>query len=134
MTDVPLRYLNSVKAKGRLYWYYRRHGMRQRIEGKLGTPEFLENYRRIHAAFDAESRIGVAAETFASLIAAYLSSPEFGDLAPETKYKYRHHLDKMRERFGHLSYRTMSRTYVIAWRWWPTMGRAPPRSDWRRRP
>ncbi len=36
MTDVPLLYLNFVKAKGRIYWYYRRHGMRQRVDGKAG--------------------------------------------------------------------------------------------------
>ena len=116
MTDIPLDYLNEVKAKGRTYWYYRRHGMRQRIEGKLGTPEFLENYRRIHAAFEAEPRTGAATGTFASLITDYLSSPEYGELAESSKRKYHYHLNQMRERFGHLSYRSMSRKYVMAYR------------------
>ena len=116
MTDVPLLYLNSVKAKGRIYWYYRRHGMRQRIEGKLGTPEFLENYRRIHSAFETEPRTGAAPGTFASLITAYISSPEYGELAESSKRKYHYHLDQMRKRFGHLRYDSMSRKYVIAYR------------------
>ncbi len=116
MTDVPLRYLNAVKAKGRLYWYYRRHGMRQRIEGKLGTPEFLENYNRIHAAFEAEPRSGAAPGTFASLITAYLSSPEYNEIGKRTKQDYRHYLDQMNKRFGHMSYSSMSRKYVIAYR------------------
>ena len=116
MTDIPLPYLNSVKAKGRIYWYYRRDGMRQRVEGKPGTPEFLENYNRIHAAFEAEPRSGAAPGTFASLIAAYLSSPEYKELGDRAKQEYRGYLDQMRERFGTLSYRSMSRRFVIAYR------------------
>ncbi len=116
MTDIPLPYLNPVKAKGRIYWYYRRHGMRQRVDGKAGTPEFLENYRRIHSAFETEPRTGAAPGTFASLITAFLSSPEFEELGERAKQEYRAYLDQMRERFGHLSYRSMSRRFVLAYR------------------
>ena len=116
MTDIPLPYLNPVKAKGRVYWYYRRHGMRQRVDGKAGTPEFLENYRRIHSAFEAEPRTGAAPGTFASLITSYLSSPEYMELGERAKQEYRAYLDQMRERFGHLSYRSMSRRFVIGYR------------------
>ena len=116
MTDIPLNYLNPVKAKGRVYWYYRRDGMRQRIDGKPGTPEFLENYNRIHAAFEAEPRTGAAPGTFASLITWYLSSPEYMELGDRAKQEYRAYLDQMRERFGHLSYRSMSRRFVMGYR------------------
>ncbi len=116
MSDIPLPYLKPVKAKGVIYWYYRRDGMRQRVAGRAGTPEFLENYNRIHAAFEAEPRSGAAAETFASLIAAYLSSPEYDELGDRAKKEYRWYLDRMRERFGHLSYRSMSRRFVIGYR------------------
>ncbi len=116
MTDISLPYLNAVQAKGRIYWYYRRDGMRQRIDGKPGTPEFLENYNRIHAAFEAEPRTGAAPGTFAALITAYLSSPEYMELGERTKQEYRAYLDQMRERFGHLSYRSMSRRFVIGYR------------------
>ncbi len=116
MTDIPLNYLNPVKAKGRVYWYYRRDGMRQRIAGKPGTPEFLENYNRIHAAFEAEPRTGAAPGTFASLITWYLSSPEYMELGDRAKQEYRAYLDQMRERFGHLSYRSMSRRFVMGYR------------------
>lgn len=116
MTEIPLPYLNPVKSKGRVYWYYRRDGMRQRVEGKAGTPEFLENYNRIHAAFEAEPRSGAAPGTFASLITAYLSSPEYMKLGDRAKQEYRAYLDQMRERFGHLSYRSMSRRFVYAYR------------------
>ena len=116
MTDIALPYLNAVTAKRRVYWYYRRDGMRQRVEGKAGTPEFLENYNRIHAAFEAEPRTGAAPGTFASLIMAYLSSPEYMELGERAKQEYRSYLDQMRERFGHLSYRSMSRRFVIGYR------------------
>ncbi len=116
MTDIPLPYLNPVKAKGRVYWYYRRDGMRQRVDGRAGTPEFLENYNHIHAAFEAEPTTGAAPGTFASLITAYLSSPEYMELGERAKQEYRGYLDRMRERFGHLSYRSMSRRFVIAYR------------------
>ncbi len=127
MTDIPLPYLNPVKAKGRVYWYYRRHGMRQRVDGKAGTPEFLENYRRIHSAFEAEPRTGAAPGTFASLITAFLSSPEFGELGERAKQEYRGYLDQMRERFGHLSYDSMSRRFVIAYR--DTMAATPSKAN-----
>ncbi len=127
MSDIPLPYLNPVKAKGHTYWYYRRDGMRQRVEGKAGTPEFLENYRRIHAAFEAEPRSGAAPGTFASLITDYLSSPEYNELGDRAKKEYRGYLDQMRERFGHLSYRSMSRRVVIAYR--DSMAATPSKSN-----
>ncbi len=116
MTDISLPYLNAVQAKGRIYWYYRRDGMRQRVGGKPGTLEFLESYNRIHGAFETEPRTGAAPGTFAALITAYLSSPEYMELGERTKQEYRAYLDQMRERFGHLSYRSMSRRFVIGYR------------------
>ncbi len=127
MSDIPLPYLNPVKAKGVIYWYYRRDGLRQRVAGRAGTPEFLENYNRIHAAFEAEPRSGAAPGTFASLIADYLSSPEYMELGDRAKKEYRWYLDRMRERFGHLSYRSMSRRVVIAYR--DSMAATPSKSN-----
>lgn len=116
MTDINLPYLNAVTAKGRTYWYYRRYGLRQRIEGEPGTPEFLDSYNSIHAAFEVEPRTGAASGTFASVAMAFLSSPEYQELGGRAKQEYRGYLDQMRERFGHLSYRSMSRRFVIAYR------------------
>ena len=116
MTDINLPYLNAVTAKRRTYWYYRRGGMRQRIEGEPGTPTFLDSYNLIHAAFEAEPRTGAAPGSFSALVTAFLESPEYKVLGSRAQQEYRRYLDEMRERFGGLSYRSISRRFVFGYR------------------
>ena len=116
MTTITLPYLNSVEAKGSTYWNYRRDGLRQRIEDEPGTPAFLDSYNQIHATFEAEPRTGARPGTFAVLTTAYLSSPEYKALGDRAQAEYRGYLDAMREKFGHLAYRALSRRFVMAYR------------------
>ena len=52
MGKIELPYVHKFRAKGREYRYYRRAGVRQRVEGEPGTLEYIDNYRRIHASFE----------------------------------------------------------------------------------
>lgn len=81
------------------YWYYRRAGVRQRIEGDFGSAKWLRNYARIHATFE-----GVAADPreglFRDLASKYLDSGEFRKLAPGSQGVYRRFVGMAVKVFG----------------------------------
>ena len=114
MKDRPkLKYVHYQRPKGRLYADYRRAGTRQKIEGDVGSPEWLANYTRIHAAFEAGKPEKPGQGTFAWLVERYLDSPEFDTLKPRTKRDYQIRLDELRKTYGGQLWRDLTRRNVI---------------------
>jgi integrase len=123
MVRRELPYLWAAKGRGgRLYWFYRRGGLRipitdeagQRLsEGDVG---FLAVYERINATFQAPGRESSGPGSLAAAIELYKGSPKFMDKAPRTKKDYLGHLDALATEYGHLSICTMPTEFVEAMR------------------
>jgi integrase len=75
------------------YYYAWRGG--PRLSGAPDSPEFVESYEKAHR----ERRVPDSS-LFKSIIASYLSSPDFGDLRERTKSDYRKQIDKIERAFG----------------------------------
>lgn len=93
MTVVRLKGLNKATkrlADGRrvTYWYAWRGG--PKLEGRPGSPEFMQGY---HAAHKARKR--PTASTLASLVALYRDSPEWRKTADSTKREWNRWLDRI---------------------------------------
>ncbi len=117
MGRVDLPYCQAIIAKGRTYYYYRRGGIRQRLIGDPGTIEFMECYQRIHESFEnGKATPGALPGSFEALARAYLRGPEFNQLGDRAQAEYRSYIDPMRERFGKLAIRGITRRFVIAYR------------------
>ena len=118
--DLP--YVDTIPARGRTYYYYRRGKLRQRIRGNPDEPGFLEAYAAIHAAAQAAdakaaaSEPGVAPGSMAALIRAYRTSPEWRALKPATHSDYEKALGPLEARYGHLAIATMPRAFVFGLR------------------
>ncbi len=106
MALLDLPYLWPATGRGgRLYWFYRRNGLRLPITGLDGErlfPEdagFIEAYRRIHASFAAEaSKVGpkVVIGTLGHAIPLFLIDPETKlNLKPTTQRGYRQYLNEL---------------------------------------
>ena len=93
--------------RGRPRIYYRPPGQRKvRLRGPLFSDDFWADYqaardgrlqpRQVRASPSALPPSG----TFARLVVDYYGSPAFRALNPDTRYRKRIALDKLRERFG----------------------------------
>lgn len=112
-----LEHVQKTKNKyGREYHYYRRGKFRQSIKGVPGTPEFLENYTKIHATFEREATKPPAPNTFDAMVNVYYASPEFTQRRDTTKDEYRRHIDDARGLWGDLPLSGVTKASVIAWR------------------
>lgn len=121
--DLP-RYIFAPKGKaGKRFYYYRRAGRRLPICDKAGQrigpdhPQFMAAYLAIHQSFEApqpDNRIKPG--TLDHLVIEFRESPDFRQLAAKTQGDYARYLDLLRERWGDLQPRTMTREFVIALR------------------
>lgn len=108
-------------ANGRRKWYVYAWRGGPKIMGATGeakpalTPEAIAAYAKAH-----EDRSQPRRDTFASLVVAYLSSPEYQRLAPSTRRQWRIWIDRAREEFGRASLRIFSspkmRGAILEWR------------------
>lgn len=97
MTRIKLKGINKVRkrlADGRIATYYYHRGTGKRIQGQPGTPEFIASYA------EAAERKHHDRGDFASLITAFLASPEFSKVSDKGKRDYRRYLDELRAEFG----------------------------------
>jgi len=85
---IRLRGIKRVKAKGRWYYYHRATG--KRIGSEYGTPDFIEEIKRL------DGLAPVKAKTLGALILAYKSSPKFARLADRTRAEYIEMLERVR--------------------------------------
>lgn len=118
MGRINLPHVNLVKARGRLYGFYRRQIMgerwQRRIGGAVGSPEFLASYQRIHA--EAERAGGedpMIPKSVRDLIRIYKESPEYRQKAKSTKDSYDRHLEYIGSLLGDIQAAAVSRRVVL---------------------
>lgn len=119
--DVRLPYLHITRVGRYQYAHYRRDGLRLKIAGAIGSPEFIEAYNRIHAQFEKPSQAINPAGSLGELIRLYRLSPEYRQLGAATRGDY----DRVLRIFelgdeaagvkpsAHLPVATMPKAYLI---------------------
>lgn len=111
-------FLETVKVKGRTYYYYRmtvtvdgqRKTKRIRIKAEFGTEEFDREYWSIRSGKHAP----VSRTNFSALVENYMRSRRYTQLAEGTKRKYRPILDDVRAKSGHVDVTLVRRSEVEA--------------------
>jgi hypothetical protein len=118
MARIRLKGLNSRRKKladGSFvtYWYAWKGG--PRLQGELGSPEFIASY---HEAVTAKKAAPVG--TLLSLIQAYQGSAEFSDLRERTRRDYVKQITLIEKRFGDFPLKALSsqgaRAVFLSWR------------------
>jgi len=103
-----------VTARGHIYAYYRRDGLRQRIRGEVGSEEWQAEYNRIHKSFEqGPAEPGINPGSLADLIALFKKSSDFAALKPSTRQSYARYMDLLREKYGAHKIRSMPREFVL---------------------
>lgn len=94
MTKVNLPYLMRQRDRqGRWVWYVRRNGKKTRLRSEPGTPAFLAAYQEAIQRGERSAENGTGAQKMAPahtwrwLCMTYFATPEFGELAPETRVR-----------------------------------------------
>jgi integrase len=115
-----LPFVDTIRVKGRLYYYYRRGGLRRRLKGEPDTPEFSAAYQALHQPAEAAEKAGPAAApgqgTLRALIAAYKAGEEWRQHRPSTKSNYLKALNPLETHFGAIAVATIPRAFVFALR------------------
>src|SRR5215469_407737 len=76
---VRVKGVKKVRAKGHIYYYHRKTG--DRLPGQPGSPEFMAALDALNRKQELTARPG----TLGALIQRYRGSPDFTDLAPNTR-------------------------------------------------
>ena len=98
IAPITLRYLWKTTAKGHTYWYLRRDGLRIRLPGAPGSPDFIAAYaKHLEPVSLPEKPKG---GTMAALIDAYEGSAEWRQLRPATQKDYMKFLTPWLERYA----------------------------------
>jgi integrase len=95
MVKIDLKGIAKTTAKGRIYYYAWRGGLR--LRGKPGSPEFMTSY---NAAI--ENLRTPDASRFRSLVTLYKASKDYRSLASSTKKNWGPWLDRIAAYFGEL--------------------------------
>jgi integrase len=118
MTKIRLRFVQAFVSHGKSYYYFRKPGCaRIKLPGLPGSEAFMASYQ---AALDASApRIDIGMNrsvpgTVAGLVAVYISSDVFRDLAPETKRTRWAILQKLRDEHGSKRVALLRREHVEA--------------------
>jgi integrase len=118
MTKIRLRFVQSFVANGRAYYYFRKPGCaRIKLPGLPGSEAFMSAYQAALDAGAAPLSIGAKRSvpgTIAALVAAYISSDTFRDLAQETKRTRWAILQKLRDEHGSKRVALLRREHVEA--------------------
>jgi len=107
MTVLRLRYVQRYRdCRGRLRHYFRRKGQPViPLPGQPGSTEFMAAYSTALAPCTASGSASRAARSVpgsvAAIVAAYLVSPDFTELATSSQRTYRQVLDPVLQRDGH---------------------------------
>lgn len=118
MRSVKLPYLFIVEAKGNPYYYYRRNGLRLKINGKPCTKEFMDDYHRIHNGFETDEAdvVYTKPDSIAAVVSDYLASTDFKRLSDKSKKDYGNYLSIISKKFGQNPIKAFSRKVALAWR------------------
>lgn len=107
-------FVHRVRSKGKVYTYYRRDGQRIPIKGEEGSAQWYRNYADIHETFQQPGRQRPSDGSFAALISAYKTSPEFlQEIGPKTRKDYARYMDRLAKDYGHLAVKTMPRAFIF---------------------
>ncbi|WP_241667071.1 tyrosine-type recombinase/integrase [Muricoccus nepalensis] len=101
--QVRVRYVRAYRDnRGKERIYYRRPGQPQvKLRGPLGSPAFLEDYNRAHAASQPPTLRAPLSGSLEALSLLWLASPKFQAMAPSTQAVQRRILDRLRKEHGH---------------------------------
>jgi len=119
-TRVRIKHLEKLKGRnGNVRLYYRNRnkvGLRTRLRGPVGSPEFWEDYT---AALNedqtgkAKAAKAVKKYTLRHLVVEYYGSAQYKSLAASTKNVRRRALDRFCEEFGNLGYATLEPKHLV---------------------
>lgn len=113
--DLP--YVDAIPVKGRIYYYYRRDGLRQRIAGLPGDKDFQQAYDRLHRQAEAIAAKpdpqGIIPGSLRALVVLYRTSAEWREKAPGTQRDYEKSLRPLESRFGQLLVAGLPRAFVL---------------------
>ena len=117
MTNLRLRFVHAfVDRHGKARYYFRRHGRRTPLPGFPGSAEFNRAYEQALAGrAPVVTDIGATrtvAGSVNAMIAGYLSSAAFGQLAPASQRQYRRILEELRRQHGERGIATLERRHV----------------------
>jgi integrase len=117
MTNVRLRYVKAyVDRHGKARHYFRKPGCKPvALPGLPGSDEFMGAYS---AALANTPRVEIAATrtragSVSAMVAGYLGSAAFHNLAPISQQQYRRIFDGLRHEHGDRSISTLERRHVI---------------------
>ena len=111
IASISLPYVWRTTAKGRVYWYFRRDGLRIRLPGEPGSPEFLSAYHK-HMQ-PVVTPVRPQNGTMGALIDAYVSSAEWRQLKPATHTDYNKFLPVWREKYRDRRVAAIDRATVL---------------------
>lgn len=128
---VRLKGLHTVRkrlADGSVATYHYAYRGGPRLEGEIGSPEFLESFnraRRDSSRVDATSVKG-------TLIRPYVQSPEFSKLSERSKKDYRSQIAKIEKTFGNLPLKALNapRVTKLFLDWRDGMRASPRQADY----
>jgi integrase len=114
-------HVHAVKARGRYYYYFQRFRGSEREESRVKLPgvpfdrdgmpnaEWWRTYRELSGETKQEPRRG----TFAALIAAYKSGPEWNDLSPKSRSDRTRNLNVIEGAWGDLAVSGLEARHVL---------------------
>lgn len=105
-----IKYLQTVSAKGKTYFYYRREGQSFKLPAP-DHPKFMTAYARAANHFDEQ--ILTSYDTFEFAAQEYLKSSRFKKVAASSKKLYRGRLDTLRGIFGTTDIKDIKTPHVI---------------------
>jgi integrase len=105
MTLLRLKYLNPQKTpNGKVIYYFRHRGSRMPLPGEPLSTEWMAKYQEcLDAISNAKAPVVInraGPGSTASIVASYLASQEFADLAPETRRTRRNIMERLRAKHG----------------------------------
>lgn len=112
--DIP--YVQAYRSRARVFYYYRRDGVRIRLHGEPGSPDFMKAYSKAHEGFEKPAAAPDPYGTFGYMLTRYYASPEFRPLSDSTKLFYRRYLDPLRVKWGKIALDGLTSRVVREWR------------------
>lgn len=107
------------KPNGRTYNYFRRRGYPRVELPAFNDPSFWDAYaeaQKLQKPPAGSSLRRPSAGSFDALAIRYYASQAFTELSARSQTDYRKHIEKMREEFGDLDVKRMSRAFVFEYR------------------
>lgn len=100
MTLLKLKYVNEYRdPRGKIRRYFRRDGLRVKLPGAVGSPEFMEAYQELLGRKVPETL--KPAGSFGLLVTEFYAARPFLNLKPSSQRVYRSVLEALVRKHGH---------------------------------